>query len=178
MAWEPEKTGKFIAAMPLKNVPDIEELQSGYHTYLTKWQSLVHPTAFQINNFQIHVKQDVLKAGIILENTDNFKPVEHILSSLVPLEKIFVLNQTADLVYLIHSFHREWHIENLYIHPAGCCKWMPMPPDVWLKQTENPLKNLMLFAFMLSGIKIPCSEADWRELETDKKLPWKNGLSF
>ena len=175
--WKTDKLGEFSAT-----VPAVEISASEYQLYLEQWQSIVHPSALKIVSSQVSIAAladgEILKAEIVSESmTDGFNPVKECLSSLLPMERIFLLRQTVDLADVMRQndlLHPQWKMENLYIHSSGHCQWLPASPREWTQQqTENWFEGVRTFALALFDLKVPQKEYEWRELENAGKLPWE-----
>jgi len=144
---------------------------------------MAHPAAFRIAEFHINPSDLAMQTQIILTGfSEDYEPIGSRLSSLTPLEKAAILQQSANLAFYMQKqgiSQKTWDMKNLYIHKSGICRWLPSIAGSRIADEKTPPDSLMSLALLLFDLPIPKTDADWKDLKLtwdsddkkDRKLP-------
>ncbi|MBF0550282.1 MAG: hypothetical protein HQK60_07085 [Deltaproteobacteria bacterium] len=178
--WLTDNAGHLIASLNLDEGEHPAGLKSGYRSFLETWNSLTHPAAFRMSSFQVEIagsnNLDTLKAAIVLSDKNGFDPIEPLLVTLLPFEKVNCLKQSLDFACFSQEHNlpcRDWDPANLYMHRTNVIRWVPPSPSAWAQRNKPShwLDDIVVLALRLFQMNIPQSDLDWKQLARTEKVP-------
>lgn len=151
-----------------------------YQKVLQDWQTLQHPAKFPIETFRVEEDNHVLTVTLDSQILSDYQPYHNIINQLSGMEKLHLLQQSLDFTTVLtaRKIHYRFDLSNLWIHRAGVCGWLPLPPpqlpQVATDQVINHHRDFIQLLLMVLGYG-DTSVEEWQTLENRAHLPWAWG---
>ncbi len=143
-----------------------------YQDWLRNWHTLPHPAKFPIATFRVEQEDQVLTVTIDSQSLSDYQPYHNLSNLLSGLEKLHLLQQSLDLATLLTTRTMSYHFDlsNLWIHPAGVCGWLPLPPHSVGDKGSLSTSFIKTLLSILGHSETPLE--NWQILERQAQLPW------
>ena len=184
--WHKKDKSTFSSKVYLEDIDQFNDFIQNYQSYLINWKGLSHPSLLELRRFELVPSQSekIITCHISVQQVyiEHYCFEASFLTSKHLIEKLFILYQTIDLAKYLNDKRiniQFWDIRNLLHHTSNNCKWLPLPPGLWVEKNNYTFPAaLAYFAFSLFEIPIPNTTHEWSELERKLFFPHEWTLFF